>query len=436
MTAFACRTAVDFTIVIDRHGESEPSPSVLRLPLMMVFQVTAKDPRGITRTFVREATDAASLGAALRAERWLVLAVEPRQAPRARRRGGLSALLPMRGFDVEMGVRQLASMLKSGVTLLEALGTVGEQAMRPRVTAAWLRVRDRVFAGSSFAAALAVEGNRFGEITVRLAEVGESSGELEKALARAADQLESRRSLRTQLVNALVYPLIAVAMAVAVSVYLVAVVIPKIGEFLSSGGAQLPPVTQALLDVSAWLNAYGMMIGAGLAAAVAVWTAVRFWPPGREAEDAGLLRIPVTGRLLRLSGTALFARAMQIMVESGVTLLDALSTGAGLMGNRRFRRRVADVREAVVRGSTLEQALAPAVEFMPMLRSMAAVGEKTGSLPEAFGETARFHEMLLGVAVRRFGMLIEPVMIAVTGGIVGFVYVAFFMALFAIAGTK
>ena len=402
----------------------------------MTFRVTAKDSQGVARTFLREAADEAALGAELRAEHWLVLSVESRRATAARRSWGPAALLPMRGFDVEMGVRQLASMLKSGVTLLDALGTVGEQAMRPRAVAAWLRVRDRIFAGRSLAAALAAEGGRFGEITVRLAEVGESSGELEQALARAADQLEARRNLRTQLVNALVYPLIAVTMAVGVSAYLVAAVIPRIGEFLSSGGAQLPPVTQALLDVSAWLNAHGAMIGVGIVATVAVWSAVRLWPAGREAEDAFLLRIPVTGRLLRLSGTALFARAMQIMLESGVTLLDALATGAHLMGNRRFRRRVADAREAVVRGGTLAEALDPAVEFLPMLRSMAAVGEVTGSLPEVFGETARFHEMLLGVAVRRFGMLIEPVMIAITGGIVGFVYIAFFMALFAIAGTK
>ena len=149
-----------------------------------------------------------------------------------------------------------------------------------------------------------------------------------------------------------------------------------------------------------------------------------------------LLKIPITGRILRLSGTALFARALQIMLESGVPLLDALATSARLMSNRRFRRRAAAAHDGVMRGLPLAESLAPATEFMPMLGRMAAVGEVSGSLPEAFGETARFHEMLLALAVKRFGMLIEPVMIVVTGCIVGFVYIAFFMALFAIAGTN
>jgi len=149
-----------------------------------------------------------------------------------------------------------------------------------------------------------------------------------------------------------------------------------------------------------------------------------------------LLKLPVAGRILRLSGTALFARSIQIMTESGVPLLDALSTSARLMSNRRFRRRANAAHDGVMRGQSLADSLSPAVEFMPMLVRMAAVGEVSGSLPESFGETAQFHEMMLTMAVRRFGMLIEPVMIVVTGGIVGFVYIAFFMALFAIAGTN
>jgi len=172
-----------------------------------------------------------------------------------------------------------------------------------------------------------------------------------------------------------------------------------------------------------------------VAAAVTAWFVVRLNEQGREWQDAFLLHVPVTGRILRLSSTALFARSMQIMTESGVTLLDALETVARLHANRRCRRRVRQAHEAVLRGASLGDGLRRAREFTPMLRRMAAVGETTGALPETFDEAARFHEMLLALAVRRFGMLIEPVMIAVTGVIVGFVYIAFFMAIFAIAGT-
>lgn len=403
----------------------------------MRFEVTARDSAGVQQTFSREAETQDELLHRLRGEKLLVLDV--REAAAVRELPPLwhpAWLRPVSGFDVEMGIRQLASMLRSGVTLLKALATVQEQAIAPRAKRMWQRVKEAVFRGGAFAAALADQPKRFSEIVVRLAEVGEKSGELEHALTRAADQMEARRNLRTAVINALLYPLLAVLMAVGVSAYLVVSVIPKLTEFLQAGGAALPPVTQALMDISLWVNANGLTILAGVGCAVAVWIAVRLVAAGRELEDAFLLKVPITGRILRLSGTALFARAMQIMTESGVTLLDSLGTSARLMSNRRFRRRVEVAHDDVMRGQSLAESLAPAVEFMPMLRRMAAVGEVSGALPETFGETARFHEMLLAIAVKRFGMLIEPVMIVITGGIVGFVYIAFFMALFAIAGTN
>jgi len=411
----------------------------------MRFQITAMDPRGSRTTFSREATTAEALSAQLRAEGFVVVALTPdaaaapdsaaREPDRTLPRYHPAWLKPMTNFDVEMGLRQIASMIGSGVTLLFALQTVQEQAASPRAARAWGRVAEKIRAGRSFAEALADDVKRFGEITVRLAEVGERAGELQRTMTRAADQMEARRNLRTTVVNALVYPVLAVALAIGVSAYLVTMVIPKIADFLKSGGVALPGLTQLLMDFADWVNANGLTILAGAVAAVAAWIVVRLNAHGRELEDVFLLKIPVTGRILRLSATALFARSMQIMTESGVTLLDALATSARLLGNRRCRRRVAAAHDAVMRGASLERALAPAREFLPMLRRMAAVGEVTGALPESFGETARFHEMLLAIAVKRFGMMIEPVMIVITGIIVGFVYVAFFMALFAIAGA-
>ncbi len=403
----------------------------------MRFRVRARDATGITRTDLRDAESRDALMVRLRTERLLVLDIEEvREADGLPGAWNPAWLKPMTGFDVEMGLRQLASMLRSGVTLVNALSTVEDQALSPRARRTWRRVRESILHGHSFAESLALEPRHFDEIVIRLGEVGERSGELEHAVTRAADQLEARRNLRTAVVNALVYPVIAVVMAIGVSAYLVMAVIPKVTEFLVSGGAQLPTITQLLVDVSAWINANGATILAVLTGVAAAWIAVGFHTGGRELEDAFLLRLPITGRILRLAGTALFARSMQIMTESGITLLDSLATATRLMANRRFRRRVRNAHDGVMKGQSLAESLRPAVEFTPMLRRMAAVGEVTGSLPEIFGETARFHEMLLALAVKRFGMLIEPVTICITGGIVGFVYVAFFMALFAMTGTN
>ena len=403
---------------------------------MGMFSATVKDAGGVRRTVLREAESASEAASQLRAEGLLVLSVESAKGPGTLPPGWHPAwLLPMTGLDVELGLRQMASMLRSGVSLLEGLQTVERQARAPRAMRIWRRVRDRVFAGEPFGDALAAQGRRFSGIVERLARVGEQSGELDLALARAADHLEGRRSLRALVVNALVYPVLAVVMAVGVSAFLVVGVIPKVAAFLQQGGAQLPPITQNLLDVSDWIVRHGVGLAAGLVAAVAAWALLRATAAGRELQDAFLLKIPVCGKILRLSATAVFARAMETMVASGVGLLDALDVASKLLSNRRYRRRVAAVHGEVLRGTALSTALAGVPEFLPMLARMAAVGETTGSLAETFGETARFHEMMLALAIKRFGMLIEPVLILVTGVIVGFVYIAFFSAIFSMAAA-
>lgn len=403
---------------------------------MPLYSATAMDANGVRQTFLREADSPEELAAQLRAEKFLVIGISA-----ATGRGVLPPalhpawLLPMTSFDVEMGLRQISSMLHSGIPLLSALQTADEQGRNPRTRRTWRDVRDRIVQGAAFADSMEAHRRKFGEMAIRLARVGEQSGELDATLTRAADQMEARRNLRTIVANALVYPILAVVMTVGVTAFLVVAVIPKISEFLRASGATLPPMTQMLVDVSDWTLAHGLPILAGVLAAVAAWFAVRMTARGREAEDVLLLKIPVSGKILRLSGTAVLARAMQTMVASGVSLLDSLDVAAKLLANRRLRRRVERAHDDVMRGVALASALEAAPEFLPMLSRMAAVGEVTGSLSETFGETARFHEMMLGVAVKRFSVLIEPVMICITGAIVGFVYIAFFMAIFSLAGA-
>lgn len=396
---------------------------------MKEFKITARASTGESLTLVRRANSNQEAARSVRSEGMLVLAVDEIKQERVIFSRGSS-------MEVESSLRQISSMLKSAVTLSTALKTVEEQSSSPRFKKVWNKVREAVYSGESFADSLSRHKGYFDEMVVRLAEVGEKTGELEKSLSRAADQLESRRDLKTAVMNALIYPVVAVIMAIAVSAYLVVSVIPKLGEFLRSGGAELPAITQMLMDFSDWTIENAVFILLTIVSVVVLWWLIRMSARGREMQDAMLMRLPVTGRILRLSGTALFSRSMQIMIESGVTLLDALGVCARLLPNMRLRRRVSDARESVMRGATLEKSLEVATEFMPMLKSMVAVGEASGSIAETFAETARFHEMLLRLAVKRFGMLIEPVMIIVTGIIVGFVYVAFFMALFAIASAN
>lgn len=398
------------------------------------FTATVLAPDGRRLTLRQSAADSRDAAASLRAQGHLVLSIDADRATSGPPPWHPAWLRPMRAFDVELGLQQLSLMLKSGVSLLTALDTVADQSLSPRTARTWRRVRSAVSSGTSLSAALSAQGRRFGPAAIELVRVGEQSGELDSALLHAANQLESQRNLRTLLVNALAYPVFAVILALAVSAFLVLGVIPKIAEFLESGGAALPASTQFLLDLSGWLRARGPWILLALAAIVLLRLLVRAFPAGRLALDTLALRTPVLGRLRRLAGTALFSRAMGMLVASGVTLLVSLDTARALLPNARLAARVREAADAVLRGGALAPALQSRGDFMPMLSRMVAVGETTGSLADAFTEVARFHETMLSVAIKRFGAAIEPLLILFTGAIVGYVYIAFFMALFSISG--
>ncbi|MDR0993888.1 MAG: type II secretion system F family protein [Verrucomicrobiota bacterium] len=342
--------------------------------------------------------------------------------------------LPVTRLDIEWGLQQLASMLRSGLPLLAALRTAAEQARRMKAMRLWNHLADRIEAGLSLSDAMA-ETDRFDSYTLALLRVGEQSGELDRTMSRAADHLEHLRAMRAMLVNALIYPVLVILLTFGVTGFMVIKVIPQVQHFLQVGNRALPEITRLLLDLSDGLRAASPYLLIGTAAALAAYFLIRLSPTGRQHVDAVGLKLPVIGRILRLSATAVVARGLSILLESGVTLLDALEAATRLVRNQRLARRLRDAREAVIRGGTLSQALASAPEFLPMFFRMTAVGEATGTLSATLAEVARFHENALTAAIRRFGILMEPVLILIVGGIVGFVYVAFFLALFSLAST-
>lgn len=403
---------------------------------MPVFRFHARDAQGRPQTGSAQSANSATLIAELRGRGLLVFDVQQAQArtaPSVRSWNPL-AWLPPSSFDVETGLQQISSMLRSGLTLLAALKTAGEQSRRPRMAAVWRNVYERIEEGSSFSDALESHPQVFSSYIVQLVRVGEHSGALEKVLTRAAEHLERTRALRLTLINALIYPAIVVVMAVGVAAFMLLGVIPKIQKFLAGRGRGLPAITQMLLDVSNWLQAYGPYVAIGIVAASVALLLIYRWPPGRFVIDGLLLRVPIVGYVLRISGTAIFARGLATLLESGVTLLDGLRTIERLVVNRAMVARVNASRQAVLSGGTLADALAAGPEFQVMLARMVAVGETTGALDPVLNEVAQFHEHQLAATVRRLSVLVEPAIIVVVGGIVGFVYIAFFVAMFSLAG--
>ena len=385
---------------------------------------------------------AASYAAAvheIRGRGWLLLDVR-NDLPAVPRTSVLAVIrprnwLPPRGVDIEFSLRQMAIMLRSGLTLLNTLNTVAEFASRASMGRIWYDVAARIQEGASLADAMA-HHPRFSQMVLQLVRVGEQTGHLEPVLLRAADRMEHARRLRGSVLTALAYPTLVLVAAIGITAFMVFNVIPKLEKFLAAIGRKLPAMTQSLLDITRFIQTYLPYVAIGLTVTAVGLTALYLWPPGRLMIDRLLLRLPLLGGLLRLAGTVTFASGMAALLRSGITLLEGLRTAERLQSNHYLARQVAEARDGVMHGGTLAEPLARERAFMPMLSRMIAVGESAGTLDEVLEEVAKFYESQLQAAIRTLAAIIEPVIIIVVGGIVGFVYISFFMALFAAGGAR
>ena len=400
---------------------------------MPVFSFVARTPSGQQQEGAEEAPSAAALAGSLRARGWLVIAV--RAAGSASAAGGSVLLnpfawLPVRSIDVEASLQQIAIMLRSGLTLLATLKIVATYARRRTMRAVWEEVSRTIQDGSSLADAM-TKHSCFSQMVVQLVRVGEQTGTLDRVMLQAAEALERRRLLKTSVISALAYPAFVFIAAIGVAAFMIVYLIPKLQVFLSAIGRKLPWITQLLVDISNWVQEYALLVSAIVLALTLAVTALYLWPPGRLVIDRLLLRVPITGYLLRLGLTAQFAHGLAVLLGSGITLVEGLLTVSSQIRNRHAAARVNEARANVLRGGNLAEPLATPGVFMPMLSPMVAVGESAGTLDDVLLEVARFHEDQLRAAIRRLGVIIEPVIVIVVGGIVGFVYISFFMALFA-----
>jgi type IV pilus assembly protein PilC len=404
---------------------------------MPQFQFKARDAVGRLQTGAMEGSSSAAVVQSIRRRGWMV--VEVGAAAEAAAEGLLEKLdprtyLPPRSIDIELSCKQLVVMLRGGLTLLTGLQSLSKNASRKTLRRVWAQTAVRIQEGASFADAMA-EAKCFPNLLVQLVRVGEQTGDLDVVIERAADTLENRRRVRTGLLTALSYPLLVLVAAFGVTGFMVLGVIPKLKVFLEGMGRRLPAMTQMLVDISDSVRVYLPQLSIGLVTLTVAGIALYCHPLGRLNMDRRLLQVPVVGQLFRLAATASFSRALGILVRSGVTLLEGLRTSEQLLHNRYLAGRIAAARQAVMQGGTLAEPLASPHAFTPLLARMVSVGESAGTMDEVLDEVARFHEQQLQSSIRQLSAIIEPLIIVVVGGIVGFVYIAFFMALFSAGGA-
>jgi general secretion pathway protein F len=344
------------------------------------------------------------------------------------RKGGLSRDVDLGGLiggvrkvEIAAFTRQIATLLKAGIPLAEAIGALVDQVQNMRLKTPLSEVRSAVNEGSSFADALARHPKLFDELFVSMVRAGEVAGNLDEVLTRLADFLEGSQKLKSKVQSAMVYPLVMVVVGMVIMAVLMVKVIPNITSMFKQQGKTLPINTRLLIGSSDFFRDWWWLLGIGLVAAVLLfmnWTRSK---DGRQVYHAFLLRLPVVGELVRTVNVSRFARTLGTMLQSGVPMLRALETGRQIVGNVLIQHAIDDAKRAVTEGESLAQTLKKSGQFPPTMIHMVAVGERAGQLEQMLERVAVTYESEVDTKLSRLTSLLEPLMLVVMGGAVAFI---------------
>jgi type IV pilus assembly protein PilC len=394
----------------------------------MQIAYVALDERGHEVRGGLEAADPAGAAAKLRGQG--LFPVELAEARDAAPSAGAPAdggFAWVRAADVVMFCNQMALMLRTGITLLEALRALAVRQGKAPLRAAARRLSEAVQAGAPLSRALEAEGQVFPPLVAQLVSTAESTGQLDLAFDRAAHYLDRRAALRAQLVSSLIYPAVVVLVSAAVFWFLTTKVVPKFAAFLAGRSVALPWSTQLLLQISDFLSRYGVALALGAAGVAAVGLLGYRTARGRRAFDRVVLSLPPVGGILRTAAMLHLSRTLGLLLRSGLPLLESLRVLEGSFPNRTYAAVVAEAREAVVRGALISEGFdAPVVS--PLCRQVMAVGEQTGALDEVLEELGAFYDRQLQQRIKTLATLVEPALLLVIGGMVGLIYLSFFQA--------
>lgn len=344
----------------------------------------------------------------------------------------LKSGLSVRNSDLMLFYRQMHLMLRSGHTLLEALAAAGLLAARPRLSQQLERIAERIRGGSSFSAALAQERRAFPRIVVKLSEAGEASGELDQVFERLAVMTERRADIRRQLLTALTYPGIVLLAAIGVISFLVGSVVPRFAVFLQARGKAIPWAAQTLMDVADALQRWGGLLAMALLALVGGLVLLRQLPAAARRIDSLLLRLPIIGATLMSAAMAQSIWIFGLLLKSRLTVLEALRTLTEISGNAHLSQAFARAEQQVLNGHALTVALNVA-PIPTLVRHMAAIGERSGEMDSVLATLGEHYQRDLDGRVKLLSSMIEPILTMLIGGIVGFVYYAFFQAVLAVS---
>lgn len=386
------------------------------------FEWEGTDKNGkIVRGELRSAGEAA-VSANLRRQGILVKKIKKR-----RTQGGAS----IKQKDIAIFTRQLATMMKAGVPLLQAFDIVARGSSNPRLTKLLTDIRNDVETGTSLSVAFRKHPLQFNSLYCNLVEAGEAAGILEQILDRLAVYEEKTLALKSKIKSAMMYPVAVLIVAFVVLAVILIFVVPVFAEVFTSFGADLPAPTLAVMWMSQqfvkyWWLIFGV-IGGGSYFFMQAW---RRSERVQIAMDRLFLRMPVFGELVRKSVLARWTRTLSTMFGAGVPLVEALDSVGGAAGNAVYAQATEQIQKEVSTGTSLTMAMQNSAVFPTMILQMTAIGEESGSLDHMLGKAAEFYEEEVDEMVKGLSSLMEPFIIVILGGLIGGIVVSMYLPIF------
>ena len=332
--------------------------------------------------------------------------------------------------ELDVFTRQLSTMLAAGIPMLEALEILAEQAESPGFAFCLDKVVNDIRSGSDLSKALEPHKAVFSNIYVSMVRAGEASGQIDVILTRLAEYLESSARLRSEIKSAMTYPVVSLFLVLGIASFLMMGIVPSFKPVFESLEVDLPGLTVAIMDTAIFMRDYWYVIFGGIGAAV---VGVRFGvktPAGARLRDNLFLRMPVFGILFKKVALSRFARTFSTLIKSGVPILGAMEIVSATSGNLVITQIVDDARNSVRNGESLAEPFMKSTIFPPMVCKMISIGERSGARDSLLEKIAEFYDQQVEAEVNGLTSMIEPIMIAVMGVVVGGIVLAVFLPIF------
>ena len=342
--------------------------------------------------------------------------------------GGSKKITP---FDIAMLTRQLATMMKAGVPLVQSFDIVADGLENKGLQELVMSIRNDISSGTSFAGSLRKHPKYFDDLYCNLVDSGEKAGALEAMLDRIATYLEKTENLKKKVKKAMTYPIAVIVVAIIVTSILLVKVVPQFESLFQGFGAELPVFTQMVVELSEWLQSWWFVVLLGIVGTIFLFKeAKRRSTRFSDLVDKYVLKLPVVGEILDKSAVAKFGRVLSTTFAAGVPLVDALDSVAGATGNAVYRDAIDRIKNDVSSGTQLQASMRQQDVFPVMAVQLTAIGEESGNLDEMLAKVAEHYEAVVDDMVDNLTALMEPMIMAVLGVLVGGLIIAMYLPIF------